>query len=50
MRLWEARSVSEFDPKTFNNGNLFEAMDKQVKKDPFQRYRSMMIFLKVAKS
>ncbi|MDR1890883.1 MAG: glycogen/starch/alpha-glucan phosphorylase [Puniceicoccales bacterium] len=33
MRLWEARSASEFDLKMFNEGKFFEAMDKQVKNE-----------------
>jgi starch phosphorylase len=33
MRLWEARSASEFDLKMFNSGKFFEAMEKHVKNE-----------------
>ncbi|MDR1528092.1 MAG: glycogen/starch/alpha-glucan phosphorylase [Puniceicoccales bacterium] len=37
MRLWEARSASEFDLKMFNEGKFFEAMDKQVKNETISK-------------
>ncbi|MDR3144550.1 MAG: glycogen/starch/alpha-glucan phosphorylase [Puniceicoccales bacterium] len=37
MRLWEARSASEFDLKMFNEGRFFEAMEKQNKNETISK-------------
>ncbi|MDR2737609.1 MAG: glycogen/starch/alpha-glucan family phosphorylase, partial [Puniceicoccales bacterium] len=37
MRLWEARSASEFDLKMFNAGRFFEAMEKHVKNETISK-------------